>query len=82
MIKNDDCRLRGTPIGSRMCILCDLGAIEDIRHVVMQCPYHIAKGTSMYSEIDRICPNFGTLSILIGKVQEGLNIEVLYVYRI
>ena len=28
------------PIGEKLCVNCDLGAVEDAKHVVLQCPFN------------------------------------------
>ena len=38
LLKCDDIRLKSLPPGSRACSLCDLFAVEDASHVIMQCP--------------------------------------------
>ena len=38
VLRNDDVRLKGAPLGARLCDKCDLAALDDARHLVMQCP--------------------------------------------
>ena len=37
-LKCDDVRLKGMTASHRTCLNCDMYAIEDIRHIIMQCP--------------------------------------------
>ena len=68
-LKGDDGRLRKAPFGSRSCGRCGLAAYEDAWHIVMQCPCQAVLRTEMYSEIDKVCKDFGqndVFSILMG----------------
>ena len=40
LLKRDDCRLKRLPMSNRTCINCDMYCIEDITHILMQCPYY------------------------------------------
>ena len=37
-LKGDDVNLKGLPARHRVCPQCDLYALENIHHIVMQCP--------------------------------------------
>ena len=37
MLKGDDCRLRRATYAEKMCILCEIGGVEDAKHITMQC---------------------------------------------
>ena len=52
LLKDDDCRLKRLPYGSKMCTLCDLGALENANHMIMQCPRHDAHRIKMHNEIN------------------------------
>ena len=78
MLKDDECRLKGQPIGSRMCISCDLGALEKAIHMLMQCPKNAHHRQSMCNEISEIYPDIDPqefLNIVMGKCIEGLEYE-------
>ena len=38
LLKNDDVRLKRSPIAMRFCDQCDLASIDDARHMIMECP--------------------------------------------
>ena len=38
VLRNDDVRLKGLPLGARLCYQYGLAAIDDARHLIMQCP--------------------------------------------
>ena len=38
LLKTDDVRLKGLPVLARFCDKCDLSAMDDVRHLVLQCP--------------------------------------------
>ena len=76
--KDDDCRLKRQPIGSRMCIRCDLGAPEDAKHVIMQCPANVDNRNCLSEEINEITPDIepcNFLSIILGKFLDGWSYE-------
>ena len=56
-LKRDDYRLKGLPMSSKTCSKCDMFCIEDILHIVTQCPHYSNDQISMYEEIYRKCPN-------------------------
>ena len=56
-LKRDDYRLKGSTMSSRTHIMCDMYCIEDILHIINQCPYYEEERASMYEEIYKRCPN-------------------------
>ena len=40
LLKKDDFRLKGSTMSHKTCIMCDLYCIEDIIHIISQCPYY------------------------------------------
>ena len=56
-LKKDDFRLKGLSMSNRTCIMCDMYSIEDIIHLLTQCPYYRKDRDMMYAEIFRECPN-------------------------
>ena len=56
-LKRDDFRLRGLSMSNRSCVMCDMYCVEDIIHLLTQCPYYQEDRDSMYVEIFRECPN-------------------------
>ena len=70
LLKDDDCRLKGQPFGSRMCIRCLLGSLENATHMIMQCPANAPYRQSMHEEIGEIHPGIDPqeyLNIVLGK---------------
>ena len=39
-LKWDDFRLKGLPLSNRACGFCDMFCVEDIIHIINQCPYY------------------------------------------
>ena len=54
LLKVDDVRLRGASSFSKFCVDCDLGVVDDIRHLVLQCPKWQTGRTEMMNEIENI----------------------------
>ena len=78
LLRDDDCRLRGKPIGSRMCTRCELGAVENAIHIIMQCPANDHNRHIMQDEIHDICPIIEPqdyFDVILGKSINGWNFE-------
>ena len=56
LLKATDYRLKGKTIGYKMCEWCDLGITEDVRHVVMQCPFFEPHRMRMYDDVRQTRP--------------------------
>ena len=56
-LKRDDFRLKGLPMSSRTCTNCNMYCVEDILHIISQCPYYHNDHVMMYQEIYEKCPN-------------------------
>ena len=56
MLKRDDYRLKGLQMSDRTCIHCDLYRIEDIIHIITQCPHYQAEFNDLVKEIHRKWP--------------------------
>ena len=81
LLKADDSRLRRSTFIMKCCTLCDHASYENLKHVVMQCPYHIDRRTQMYDELNIVCPNMEQLidfNVLIGKCIAGMDIEEMF----
>ena len=77
-LKDDDCRLKSQPFGSRMCIRCELGAPENTNHMVMQCPANEDSRRALYEEISLLAPQIVPqeyLNTLLGKEIDGWEYE-------
>ena len=55
LLRTDDVRLKRLPMASKFCPLCDLGAMDDSFHMVMQCPALQDRRCEMFHDIERIC---------------------------
>ena len=78
LLRDDDCRLRGKPIGTRMCTRCELGAVENAIHIIMQCPANEYNRHIMHDEIHDICPLIEPqdfFGVILGKSINGWNFE-------
>ena len=84
MLKSDDVMLSKGTHGARMCIECDLGVVEDVKHIVMQCPIHEDSRKFMFQQINGLPNDIGPLVlsepgeilyILLGKSDQRLDID-------
>ena len=57
VLKRDDCRLKGMSMCNKTCEMCNMFCVEDIFHLIMQCPHFESDINDMYEEIYRSCPN-------------------------
>ena len=71
LLKRDDCRLKGLYVSNRTCTNCEMYCLEDIHHIVMQCPYYQCDRNDMYDEINKNCPN-------VKVLLEGDSTNILY----
>ena len=51
LLKSDDPRIKGTSLSSRICKNCDLGVVESVYHLVMQCHNMEDISLSMYNQL-------------------------------
>ena len=61
-LKRDDVRLKSLTMSYRTCTNCELYCIEDIVHIVSQCPFYQDDRANMYKEIFERCPNVKVVS--------------------
>ena len=54
MLKTDDVRLKGMPMATKFCVMCDLGAPDNARHMIMECPALQQMRNVMCNEISGI----------------------------
>ena len=57
LLKRDDYRLKGLSMSSKTCTKCEMYCVEDILHIISQCPFYHDEQVTMYEEISRRCPN-------------------------
>ena len=81
-LKSDDPRLKDASIGARMCQRCSLGVVENLYHLIMQCPDMVDIRYAMYEQLDLWVPNLSrkikespqdAFSWLIGKSMVDLS---------
>ena len=84
LLKVDDVRLNGSSLASKFCTLCDTGQIDDVKHLVLQCPSLDGERDSMFLEIRQLPNNLGTnalegdediLGTLLGRNIDGYTVE-------
>ena len=68
LLKATDYRLKGKTHGYKMCNRCKLGSLEDVKHLIMQCPYFEVKRAKMYDEIKKL--NNEELDEVLSNPQE------------
>ena len=61
LLKSDDYRLKGSFFSNRTCTMCDMFVLEDIRHLVMQCPATQDMRSYMFKDINNWVPGFDAL---------------------
>ena len=54
LLKSDDLRLKSQHRTARLCSHCDLSAIENARHIIMQCPNLQEERAILFSEINQV----------------------------
>ena len=84
LLKNDDVRLKSMPMYSRFCGDCDLADVDDVKHLMLQCPKWQDDRTEMLNMIENIPDGSGqrllnaqgdlTLALL-GKIDDRLMFE-------
>ena len=77
-------RLKKHTLAAKFCEHCDLSAVDDANHLVMQCPSLQGMREQMFDEIRELPDGTGALmldhcddvfSILIGRQKEDFTIE-------
>ena len=58
-LKSGDFMLKGLPQTFRACSLCDNYVVENIEHIVMQCPNFEVDREAMFYELGNVNPTFG-----------------------
>ena len=83
-LKSDEFRLKGFPYSSRACELYDNFTIENIEHIVMQCPNVEGIRRNVYSDFENLNPIFlqkikerpsGTLFWMLGDCTDGQSFD-------
>ena len=90
-LKGDDCRLKSLPYSHRTCANCDLYLVEDVRHILLQCPANTNIMTGLFDELALKCPNVSnalndnpsmSLLWLLGKPIQHINDDEMTMARI
>ena len=74
MLKGDLIRLRRGTVAERMCVHCNLGAIEDATHLIMQCPAQTDVRTELYNRVSAVHPQIEQqeyFDVIMGKHIDG-----------
>ena len=80
-LRCDDYRLRNAPFGMKSCLLCDDLALEDPKHIILQCSHLADERKTMFDELENIPNGTGTiimnssenlLCTMIGKPVDGV----------
>ena len=58
LLRVDDFRLKDSLHSAKVCSLCDNYSIENIEHIVMQCPFFENNRVELYKKIDLLDPIF------------------------
>ena len=80
----EDYRLKGKSFSHRICTKCELGILEDIKHLLMQCPYYTEErkqlqhsiqliGTELSDRIINDPPNY--FNTIMGKQPEDTDFQ-------
>ena len=72
LLKTDDVRLKGSSIAARFCNMCDHAAMDDARHLILQCPAWQEERAEMMREIS-IIPDGSGQALLESQI------DLLYV---
>ena len=84
LLKGHDLRLKNASHWSKTCERCDLGLIEDLKHIVLQCPFYEEHRGNMYREIahlqceeitDAMSNPQDTYSLLLGRQPDNMSVE-------
>ena len=54
LLKVDDVRLKRLPVAAKFCTLCDLGSVDDAKHMVMECPSLQPRRNIMFGDMHMI----------------------------
>ena len=78
LLKDDDCRLKSRPFGSRMCTRCSPGAPEDGMHMIMQCPANEHIRIALCKDVEGICSTIDPqdfFNVILGREIKGWTFE-------
>ena len=78
-LKSDDFNLKGRPFSEKMCPNCDHGNIEDVKHILCQCPYNQREISEMYDDLYALQDGSG--QYVINSIWEIVGSTVARIYR-
>ena len=82
-LKSDDYRVRNNTLRNQLCDMCDMYQVEDVKHVILHCPYHEQERNELMENISLICPQIfqidpDILNILLGKRVQGIDNDTMF----
>ena len=86
LLKSSDYRIKKKSYSHKICTNCTLGIIEDIRHIVMQCPFFNNETVQLYESLEQMddetasrvmrdAPNY--FHIVMGKRPEYASFQTM-----
>ena len=83
ILKSDDYRTKNNTIRGQFCELCDLYQVEDVKHLILHCPYHEDERNLLMENVCAICPQIfrrdpDILNVLLGKIVQGIDPATMF----
>ena len=84
VLKFTDYRIKKQTFGFKMCDRCDLGILENARHIILQCPFFSQERANMFNELEDVsetCTSrisnqgHAIMHILLGKQPENITFD-------
>ena len=81
LLKIDDLRLKSQSMAAKLCTICDLASVEDVSHLVLQCPKLEKERATMFTEIEQVVDQFNNvaageeeliINVLLGKALRSI----------
>ena len=60
LLKSTDYRLKGKSFSNKICCKCEMGTLEDIHHLLMQCPFYSNEQTNLHQSLTTLGTNMAT----------------------
>ena len=84
LLRSTDYRLKNKSFSTKVCDKCELGVLESVKHLVMQCPFYSNESSELFYAISRLDSETAKRVInepqqyfmtLMGKQPEGASFE-------